>query len=100
MTNKHKEVAPVRGKPVFKVIERQLDQMAPPASASAPSPAPQTVVALLTSIFADPRSGRDRRHARGETNDPRRVNGERRRAVNAKPWWLEKNYVDAHYFSP
>lgn len=53
---------------------------------------------VVQAFFFDPRSGKDRRDTRGQANDPRRVNGERRRMKSNTTWWLEKNYVDAHQF--
>ena len=97
MAHKHKDALPAKGKPVLKVVERRMEEMAPPAP---PDPVGAPLFAFRSDIFADPRSGRDRRLAKGPTHDPRRVNGERRRGSNVRPWWLEKNYVDAHYFSP
>ena len=82
-TKQEKESLPAKGKPTLKVVEK-------PQAASA---------SVGREVFSDPRSGRDRREERGNVNDPRRVNGERRKTNRNKAWWLEKSYVDAHYFS-
>ncbi len=84
MPNKQEKGSlPAKGKPTLKVVDKP---QAAPASAG-------------KEVFSDPRSGRDRREELGNVSDPRRVNGERRKTNRNKAWWLEKSYVDAHYFS-
>ena len=83
-SKQQKDPQPPKGKPALKVV----------GSASVSNPSVQA-----GGVFSDPRSGRDRREERGAVDDPRRVNGERRKTNRNKAWWLEKSYVDAHYFS-
>jgi len=52
--------------------------------------------APLSEVFADPRSGRDRRGGRGNAEVSRRSNGERRRSRSGNAWWLGRNYVEFH----
>ena len=85
MPNKQKDVAPSGGNPASRVVEKAKSAAVPQS--------------LLPEMFSDPRSGKDRRETRGQANDPRRVNGERRRSKRNSAWWLEKSYVDAHHFS-
>jgi hypothetical protein len=66
-----------------------------PRSGDGPSPA----AAQEPDVFADPRSGNDRRRGRGSIDDSRRGSGERRRSRPGGAWWLGRNYVESHYVS-